>query len=206
MLPCPQIFPWFHLQIPTPDVRFGLQWVPQWYCNEQNIGIINHLLYGFRSHLLFCDKLIRELKQPPPPRQPQKTIGFLSKTTALLLRRETSYSITATFYGGRWTYDGEFSVLFLKLDILPKNSTAGKVGHIWHIERVQIDAIKVDSVGDIHFLATFSLPSLSSLLKLPRFPVGNSLYAPRITRKRSFFFLQICRNKCVYLDGKASKM
>ena len=180
MLPCPQIFPWFHLQIPTPDVRFGLQWVPQWYCNEQNIGIVNHLLYGFRSHLLFCDKLIRELKQPPPPRQPQKTIGFLSKTTALLLRRETCY---CDVLWRTWTYDGEFSFPFLNLDKLLKNSTPGKVGYIWQIERVQIEATKVETGTHIQFLATFSLPSL----KLPRFPVGNSLYALRMKWKRSFF-------------------
>ena len=46
------------------------------------------------------------------------------------------------------------------------NSTPGKVACIWHIERVQIDAIKFERAQS-HFLATFSLPSSSSLLKLP---------------------------------------
>ena len=41
-----------------------------------------------------------------------------------------------------------------------------KVACIWHIERVQIDAIKFERT-QIHFLATFSLPSSSSLLKVP---------------------------------------
>ena len=47
-----------------------------------------------------------------------------------------------------------------------KNSTPGEVACIWHIERVQIDAIKFERT-QIHFLATFSLPSSSSLLKVP---------------------------------------
>ena len=46
------------------------------------------------------------------------------------------------------------------------NSTPGKVARIWHIERVQLDAIKFERT-QIHFLATFSLPSSSSLLKVP---------------------------------------
>ena len=111
-----------------------------WTKYGRNIGIINHLLYGLRSHLLCRDKLIRALKQPPPPRQPQKTIGFLSKTTALLLRRETCY---CDVLWRTWTYDGEFSFPFLNLDKLLKNSTPGKVGYIWQIERVQIQATKV---------------------------------------------------------------
>ena len=134
----------------------------------------------FKKSLLCCDKLIRALKQPPPPRQPQKTIGFLSKATALLLRRETCY---CDVLWRTWTYDGEFSFPFLNLDKLLKNSTPGKVGYIWQIERVQIEATKVETGTHIQFLATFSLPSL----KLPRFPVGNSLYALRMKWERSFF-------------------
>ena len=37
-----------------------------------------------------------------------------------------------------WTYDDEFSFLFLNLSKILKNTEC-----IWHIERVQIDAIKL---------------------------------------------------------------
>ena len=78
------------------------------------------------------------------------------------LRRDTSAD--ATFYRGTWTHHDEFSFLFLNLNIkVLKNSTPGKVAYIWHIERVQIYAIKFERT-QIHFLATFSLPSSSSLL------------------------------------------
>ena len=68
-----------------------------------------------------------------------------------------------------WTYDDdEFSFLFLNLNKILKNSTPGKVACIWHIERVQIDAIKFERT-QIHFLPTFSLPSSSSLLKVSNY-------------------------------------
>ena len=51
-----------------------------------------------------------------------------------------------------WTYDDEFSFLFLKLNKILKNSTPGKVACIWHIERVQIDAIKFERT-QIHFFS-----------------------------------------------------
>ena len=63
-----------------------------------------------------------------------------------------------------WTYDDEFSFLFLNLSKLLKNSTPGKVVCIWHIERVQIDTIKERKCI---FLLTLSLPSSSTLLKIP---------------------------------------
>jgi len=62
--------------------------------------------------------------------------------------------------------DDEFSFIFLNLNKILKNSTPGKVPCFWHIERVQIDAIKFERT-EIHFLPTFSLPSSSSLLKVP---------------------------------------
>ena len=43
-----------------------------------------------------------------------------------------------------WTYDNEFSFLFLNLNKILKNSTPGKVTCSWHIEWVQIDAIKFE--------------------------------------------------------------
>ena len=49
-----------------------------------------------------------------------------------------------------WTYDDEFSSLFLNLNKIFKNSTPGKVACTWHIERVQIDAIKFERT-QIHF-------------------------------------------------------
>ena len=45
-----------------------------------------------------------------------------------------------------WTYDNEFSFLFLILNKIFKNSTPGKVAYIWHIERVQIDVIKFEKM------------------------------------------------------------
>ena len=48
-------------------------------------------------------------------------------------------------------YDDEFSFLFLNLNKILKNSTPGKVAYIWHIERVQIDAMKFERT-QIHFL------------------------------------------------------
>ena len=41
-------------------------------------------------------------------------------------------------------YDDEFSILVLNLNKIFKNSTPGKVACIWHIDRVQIDAIKFE--------------------------------------------------------------
>ena len=58
-----------------------------------------------------------------------------------------------TFHRGRgWTYDYEFSFLCLNLNKILKNSTPGKVACIWHIERVQIDAIKFERT-QIHFFS-----------------------------------------------------
>ena len=49
-------------------------------------------------------------------------------------------------------YDDEFSFLVLNLTKIFKNSTPGKVVCIWHIERVQIDAIKFEKT-QIHFFS-----------------------------------------------------
>ena len=54
----------------------------------------------------------------------------------------------------------------LNLNKIFKNSILEKVACIWHIEWVQIDAIKFERT-QVHFLSTFSLPSSSSLLKVP---------------------------------------
>ena len=47
-----------------------------------------------------------------------------------------------------WTYDDEFSFLFLNLNKIRKNLTPGKVTGVSHIERLQTDAIKFER---IHF-------------------------------------------------------
>ena len=85
---------------------------------------------------------------------------YISLTSTSRLRRETSW------FDVLWrtlTYDDEFSFPFLNLD---KNTFPGKVACIWHIERVQIDAINLKERKFV-FLATFSLPSSSTLLKVP---------------------------------------
>ena len=53
------------------------------------------------------------------------------------------------------------------MDKALKNSTPGNVAYIWRIERFQMDAIKFETT-QIHFFSDlFSLPSSSSLLKVP---------------------------------------
>ena len=60
-----------------------------------------------------------------------------------------------------WTYGDKFSfLLVLKLDKVRENWTPEEIACIWQIERVQMDAIKFGRT-QIHFLATFSLPSSS---------------------------------------------
>ena len=89
---------------------------------------------------------------------------YISLTSTARLRSETSYTFDALWR--TWTYDDELSFLFSNLNKILKNSTPGKFTCIWHIERVQIDTIMFERTK-IHFLSTFSLPSSSSLLKVP---------------------------------------
>ena len=64
------------------------------------------------------------------------------------------------------------------MDNALKNLTLGKVAYICRIERFQIDAIKIERT-QIHFFVMFSLPSSSSMLKVPlkreRQPPGRKL-------------------------------
>ena len=62
----------------------------------------------------------------------------------------------------------------------PYDSTPGKNAHIWKIERVQTDAIKVANDANSYFLATFSTPSSSSLLL--------KLLITEHTKNREFIF------------------
>ena len=71
-----------------------------------------------------------------------------------------------TFYRGRGQNDDEFSFLFLNLNKILKNSTSGKVACIWHIERVQIDAIKFEST-EIHFFTDVFTAVVVVLVKVP---------------------------------------
>ena len=97
-------------------------------------------------------------------RQRQKTVGFMSKTTALKVHHAFQYiSLTSTVWLLRetfqcdvlwrtWTYDDRFFFLYLNMDKALKNSTPGKVAYIWRIERFQIDAIKFERT-QIHFIS-----------------------------------------------------
>ena len=111
----------------------------------------------------------RELKQlrRRPKRQVQQTIDLMVKTTVsarasrLLVHFFDVHCTTTTlnlptwrFMEDRWTYDDKFSFLFLNLNKTLKNSTPGNVACIWHIERVQIDAIKFERT-QIHFFSDF---------------------------------------------------
>ena len=64
------------------------------------------------------------------------------------------------------------SLYLLSLNKILKNSIPGKVACIWHIEWIQIDAIKFERT-QIHFflLTSFSLLSSSSLFKVPTFSI-----------------------------------
>ena len=55
-----------------------------------------------------------------------------------------------------WTYDHKFSFLFLNLNKILKNSTPGKVAYLWHIERVQIEAIKFERTQILFFTNVFT--------------------------------------------------
>ena len=55
-----------------------------------------------------------------------------------------------------WTYDDEFSFLFLNPNKILKNSTQGKVACIWHIERVRTDAIKFEGAQTNFFGDVFT--------------------------------------------------
>ena len=120
------------------------------------------------SHFFSLILIIRELKQPRrrPQRRLQKNNRFndQNKSPARASRflvhffdvhrrvlRETSLF---DVLWRTWTYDDEFSFLFLNLNKILKNSTPGKVACIWHIERVQIDAIKFERT-QIHFFFFF---------------------------------------------------
>ena len=53
-----------------------------------------------------------------------------------------------------------------KLECSPQKSTPGKFAYIRHFQRIGINATKSEKTL-IHFQVTFSLPSPSSMLKLP---------------------------------------
>ena len=123
--------------------------------------------------------VIRELKQlPRRQRQRQKTIGFMSKTTALQMHQALYYiALTSTARLRRetsqhnglwraWTYDHKLSFLYLNMDKVVKNSTPRKLAYIWRIVRFQIDAIKFERT-QIHLFSDVLLPSSSLLLEIP---------------------------------------
>ena len=58
-----------------------------------------------------------------------------------------------TFYGGHGHTTTNFPLPLLNLNKILKNSTPGKVAFIWHIEQVQIDAIKFERT-QIYFCFT----------------------------------------------------
>ena len=89
-----------------------------------------------------------------------------------------------------WTYDDEFSFLFLSSNKILKNSTPGKVACIWHIERVQIDAIEFERT-QILFLTTFSCTAVVVV-------VNHSYdYRPNCTPLSPVTITNQCHNKRV---------
>ena len=151
------------------------------------IAVSNNMIFYHEvkklETFLFSLENNSELKQlrRRPQRRLQKKKGLMIKTTAL----HACITLLSTFlwcplhayevkppthlmhYIWRtWTYDDELSFPFSNLNKILKNSYPGKFTCIWHIERVQIDTIMFERTK-IHFLSTFSLPSSSSLLKVP---------------------------------------
>ena len=103
------------------------------------------------------------------------SVGFWAKQqlctcitlfSTFLWRQPHDYDVKppyATFYGGREHTTTNFLFSFSTWIIIQiynsNNSTPGKMaGYICQIERVQKDAIEIERM-QIHFLATFSLPS-----------------------------------------------
>ena len=94
-----------------------------------------------------------------------------------------------TFYGGRGHTTTNFPLPLLNLNKILKNSTPGKLAFIWHIEQVQIDAIKFERT-QIYFCFTdvFSAVGLIASIK------GRlSFYLPLLfkrfrSRRRRLFF------------------
>ena len=147
------------------------------------IAVSNNVIFYHElkklEKFLFSLENNSELKQlrRRPQRRLQKTIGLMSNSSARVHHAFKYISLTSTARLRRetytfdvlwrtWTYDDELSFLFLNLNKILKSSTPGKFTCIWHIERVQKDAIKFERT-QIHFLSRFSLPSSSSSLKVP---------------------------------------
>ena len=135
--------------------------------HQYNLDSLSALSAIREQKFLLISAHNRELKQLRW-RRLQKTIDLMIKTTALHVHHTFSYiSLTSTallrLLICRFMEDVDiWWRIFLPIFEL-KNSTPGKVACIWHIEWVQIDVIKFETM-QIHFLATFSLPSLSLLL------------------------------------------
>ena len=125
----------------------------------------------------------RKLEQPWWWRQGQKTIGFMSKTTAghvhhafmwRPLHNNNAKPPNATFCGGREDTMRNVLFLFLTLDKVLENSTPGETACIWQIEWVQIDPNRSDKVWEdknlvlVMLSLLFSLPFSLSLLKMAR--------------------------------------
>ena len=62
--------------------------------------------------------------------------------------------------------DDEIFFLFLNLSAVPKKSAPGKFVYIRHFQRIGVKATKFEKTL-IHLKVAFSLPSPSSMLKLP---------------------------------------
>ena len=148
------------------------------------IAVSNNMIFYHEvkklETFLFSLENNSELKQlrRRPQRRLQKKKGLMIKTTAL----HACITLLSTFlwcplhayevkppthlmhYGGRG--HTTTNLPFSNLNKILKNSNPGKFTCIWHIERVQIDTIMFERTK-IHFLSTFSLPSSSSLLKVP---------------------------------------
>ena len=116
----------------------------------------NKLYYFVSSH----DKT-RQLRQRrrQQQQQRQKTIGFMSKTTAPHVHHAFDVHCTTTTWNlpiinlvwRTWTYYDKFSLRYLNMD-KALDSTPGNVAYIWRIERFQIAAIKFERT-QIHFFS-----------------------------------------------------
>ena len=117
----------------------------------------------------------RELEQ----RERQKSNGLSSKTTTLHVHHAFLYiSLPSlhdydgkmpdfTLYGGEWRSDDEFFVLFLNLSAVPKKQLSENSPTFDIFSGLEYTRQRLKK-REYLFKVTFSLPSPSSMLKLPK--------------------------------------
>ena len=139
-----------------PELRYklSLEFNSRKICQH----LTNWTRWNKRDKFCLSSLVIRELKQlrRRPQRRLQKNNRFndqnnsSARASRFLVHFFDVHCTTTTWNLLIWRFMEEISFLFLNLNKILKNSTPGKVAYIWHIERIQIDAIKLERT-QIHF-------------------------------------------------------